>query len=117
MSKSFAEIIGALADGELEARATKLLTELSAAVELTGGDGRLVLTLKIVKQNRMAVIRPSIKITRPEPAVDDTMFFVDEDGSLVRDDPKQLRLPKTERLPRVVPISSGTKKTDDNGGD
>jgi hypothetical protein len=102
MPKMFSETVAMLADGEFDARTTKLLNELTAAVEATGGTGKLTVTFKLDKQNRMVVVRAVPKIVRPEPAVDDTMFFVDEDDGLVREDPKQTRIPGTERGLRPV---------------
>jgi hypothetical protein len=40
------------------------------------------------------------------------MFFVSPDGELCRDDPRQLKLPKTGAAARVVSISKAEDKDD-----
>jgi hypothetical protein len=110
--KTFTETISLLSDGEFDARATKLLQELSNAVETTGGAGKMTITLSIKKNNRIVIVKPTVKVTRPEPALDDTMFFVSPDGELCRDDPRQLKLPKTGAAARVVSISKAEDKDD-----
>lgn len=114
--KTFTETIALLADGEFDARCTTLLQELCNAVETTGGNGKLTVTLTIKKQNRTVVVKPTMKVTRPEPALDDTMFFVQPSGELSREDPKQMKLPKVGGPGRVVSLDGGKKDSDDKKG-
>jgi hypothetical protein len=111
--KYFSEIVAGLAEGDLDERVTKRLSELAQKVEETGGTGKLTLTLTVKKQNRQVVFKPTFKAQLPEPALDDTMFFVDADGQLTRDDPKQLRLPRVAKEAKVVSLDGGKKDSND----
>jgi hypothetical protein len=108
-TKYFSEIVSGLGEGDLDERATKRLNEMVQKVEETAGTGKFTLTLTIKKQNRQVVIKPTFKAVMPEPAVDDTMFFVGADGELSRDDPKQLKLPRVAQPGRVVQLAGGKK--------
>lgn len=108
-NKYFSEIVAGLAEGDLDERVTKRLSELAQKVEETGGTGKLTLTLTVKKMNRQVVFKPTFKAQLPEPALDDTMFFVDATGHLTRDDPKQLKLPRVGREARVVSLDGGKK--------
>lgn len=111
---TFTETLDEIADGDLVARCTELLQELGAAVmhPETDGKGQIVLTLKLERQKGAVVVRGKAKITRPERQVNDAMFFVDAKGALVRDDPKQMRVPGTERGPRAVRFPTADRKDD-----
>lgn len=113
--KYFSDIVASLGEGDLDERVTKRLSELAQAVEQTGGTGKLTLTLTVKKMNRQVVFKPTFKASMPEPAVDDTMFFVGADGELTRDDPKQLKLPRVGGgTAKVVSIDGGKKSSSDD---
>lgn len=88
----FSDLMGTISGGEFDANTTRKLRQLIDAVETTGGSGTLTVTIKVKKENRMLVVKPSFKATLPEPAVDSDMFFVDENSRLTKNDPKQLRI-------------------------
>lgn len=88
----FSDLMTTVSGGEFDANVTTDLRDLIAAVNETGGSGTLTVTLKVKKDKRMVVVKPTHKTTLPKPAVDADMFFVDEHERLTKDDPKQTRL-------------------------
>ena len=106
------ELIESISGGEFNATASKKLAQLIEACEATGGSGQLVITLKVKKENRMLVIRPTFKGTLPELAVDSDMFYVDEHSRLTKNDPKQMRIkfaPSTPKGAEVIDLNNKTK--------
>lgn len=97
---SFAEVCEELAGGDLNARSSRLLKELVLAVEENGGVGKLVLTIAIARsKDGIVQMKPTIKITKPEPGFDSTTMYVAEGGALSRANPRQAVLPKVPLAP------------------
>lgn len=88
----FSDLMTTVSGGEFDANVTSDLRDLIAAVNETGGSGTLTVTLKVKKEKRMVVVKPTHKTALPKPAVDADMFFVDEHERLTKDDPKQTRI-------------------------
>lgn len=114
---SFTELCETLSDGDLNARLSGLIKELTAAVEANGGTGKLSFELAIQRSKEGQVIfKPKAKITKPEPAFDTTRMYVDDNGRLSREDPRQQSLPKVPMRPaKIVPMDGG--KGGDNNDD
>lgn len=112
MPKPFSDLIAGLGEGDLNERAAERISELVQKVEETGGDGKFTLTITVKKMNRQVVFKPTFKVQMPEPAVDDTMFFVGAGGELTRDDPKQLKLPRVGKDAKVVALTGGKKDSE-----
>lgn len=89
-SGDFLETLKAIRRGEFLDRINEQLTELNKAVFVTDGEGELVVTL-IIKPNGegQVVIKPKVKIKKPIKGTGDAIFFVNVDGGLERDDPRQ----------------------------
>lgn len=71
------------------------LRELNTAVQLTGKGGTLTLTIAVKPNSgvRGAVqIKDKIKATLPKIEADASLFYVNKDGALQRDDPNQTHL-------------------------
>lgn len=88
--KLFSDVMAELAHGDVNGLASERLAELTNAVEETGGKGKLVITIDVKKQNKMVIVSAAMKMSKPESALDETMFFVDAEGNLTREDPRQL---------------------------
>lgn len=112
----FSDLMATVSSGDFDALVTRKLRELIEACEETGGTGKLAVTIAIKRENRMMVVKPTIKATLPVKSVDADMFFIDEHARLQKDDPRQARLrftaPKAERV-----IDLSTKKQPPKGGD
>lgn len=102
-SNMFARALSEVSHGDLAEQASTQLAELVAAVGETAKKGTLTLTLEIKPRGHdsgQVEVSGTVKCSVPVPDIAPSMFFVHE-GQLVRDNPKQLKLPFGEK-PKVV---------------
>lgn len=100
---SFAEFCANYGRGDLDHRLVETMKEIVRAVRETEKVGKLTLTLKVSPNGDGIVILSSdIKKLVPEPSVPDALFFTNEEGELLRRDPRQQDLPLRE-----VPAAKG----------
>lgn len=98
----FAEWLKKFARGKLNKRLSRVVPKLALACDKTlvaGASGTLVLTLKFGAKGGMAEVKPTIKVTEPQPGVPGHVFYVGGAGELTDEDPRQQKLP----IPRVLP--------------
>ncbi len=69
------------------------LREIVRACNETGSKGSITLKLEIGAKGGMAELRASITAKRPEPGLPGGHYFTTEDGGLVEEDPRQLKMP------------------------
>lgn len=71
--------------------ASRLLAEVTRAVQETGKPGEVTIVLKVKPDEEDGVLRlvASVECKRPEPDVGDAVFFSDGTGDLLRTDPRQ----------------------------
>ncbi len=110
---NFALWLEELGHGATNTRAGKLLREIVGACEATGKTGKLVLTLTVGAVGGLAEVRPTLKITKPDPALPGGSYFATEEGDLVTEDPRQGKLPL-----KAIPLAPLRKlnRDDDDGG-
>lgn len=91
---SIIQTLGRLDGGFFIGRATDAEQELVRSIVETGKAGSLTITLSIKPATRggAMVIRGDVKLKKPAEAPTETMMFATEDGELLVDDPKQMRL-------------------------
>jgi hypothetical protein len=95
--KPFTDILGDLENGDLLAEITTDIYALVRAVQDTRKPGAFKLTLKMVPTGRASVeIEADYDVKIPEHDRPNTTFFVDGQGTLLRNDPMQPRLPLRE---------------------
>lgn len=90
--KPFTDILREIRKGEAVNAATDELAELIRAVKATGKPGTLTLKLKVTpigRDGKQVEITPDISMSAPSPALNKGIFFVDDQGDLLRDDPDQ----------------------------
>lgn len=103
MSRPFADVLRDLTGGQTYEELTSALAEVVAAVLDTKKVGTLTLNLKIRPNGDAGVmITDDIKSTVPVLSRGETFFFATSGGSLVRDDPRQEKLP-LRQVPAAVP--------------
>jgi hypothetical protein len=96
--RPFAAVLQEIGGGKFAARLAAQVAELSGAVKTTGKKGSITITIELAHvkkaaQNVVTVAGKSVaKIPEPEDASPSTVFFVDDDGVLSRDDPHQMQL-------------------------
>jgi hypothetical protein len=95
VDKAFLELLTQHRRGECLDELSQGLRELNAAVELTGKGG--IITLRIaIKPNggikRAVQIKDDIKLTLPKLDKGASLFYVNKDGALQREDPDQTHL-------------------------
>lgn len=86
--------------GALNTELTDALAELVEAVQLMGRTGSLTLTIKVIptKGDHVGVI-DDVKVNAPRPDRPESLWFVDADGNLTRNDPNQ--------MPGLRPVDGG----------
>lgn len=100
MSKTKLSTLDALREiddgGMVEELGAKMREAANAAVDL-GGKATVTLKLTFDKLgSRQVTVTPEINGTLPKRKSDPSVFFVDYENALSRDNPDQLRLPRTD---------------------
>lgn len=89
--------------GAAHAELSDSLNELVEAVAATGRPGELTFKLKIKPAGKgdhgTVIVSDSTTVKLPEPERGESIFFVDEDANLARNNPAQVALPLRE-VPR-----------------
>jgi len=93
--RPFAELLTLLDHGAAHAEASRVLHDLSNAVRDTGKAGNMTIRveLKPLKGSTSQLVvsaQVGSKLPKSEPAA--AVFFIDDDGNLTRNDPKQLSI-------------------------
>lgn len=105
--KPFSDVLGELENGQALRDLTRLQYEVVRAVLDTVKKGSLTITIEYTPTGRGSV-ETDVKITAkaPEHGRPSTTFFATPEGTLMRDDPKQPKLPLREvDDPRHDPIN------------
>jgi hypothetical protein len=98
----FIQTLAEIRGGKAAINCNRKFGELVAAIQETGGKGKIVVELTVtparLEGGRVTEITvdPICKITRPEPKVGSSSFFITDDGGLSRDDPAQIAMFETE---------------------
>lgn len=92
--KPFTDTLGEVENGALLEDLTKKLQELTRAVIDTGKPGTIKVSLTLDRAGRRSVsIDGKIDVKIPEHTRPSSTFFLDEQGTLLRNDPNQPALP------------------------
>jgi hypothetical protein len=89
----FADIVREFAHGSTNQVATQRLREVVKACRETGAKGSITLKLAIDSKQGIAEIKASLSVKKPEPALPGQCFYTTDDGALVDEDPRQMKLP------------------------
>lgn len=89
----FADIIKEFAHGSTNKTATERLREVVAACVTSGAKGSITLKLSVGVHQGIAEIKAQISTKKPEPSLPGACFYATEDGELLDEDPRQLKLP------------------------
>lgn len=90
--RPFADVLRELSKGRVHEDAAAKLQEVILAVADTGKAGSL--TLKVAPDKADGMVRVSADLKTKIPQLDrESLFYVDSDGNLSRDDPRQPHLP------------------------
>ncbi len=89
-SGDLVETLKQIRRGEFLNLCNEQLTELTRAVFVTDGEGEITITLKLKPNGEGQVtMKPKVKIKKPIRPTGDSIFYVNVDGGLERDDPRQ----------------------------
>lgn len=105
--RPFHEWLADQASGSADNQATQALQEVVQAVGDIGKKGKVILEVIVEPANQSAtMMKTQVIVTAkpPVPFADQTVFYADSNGSLVRDDPFQARLPLREIDPDTAEI-------------
>lgn len=92
MTRLFTDVLNDVARGQLVAALTEEYGELVDAIRNTGGKGEITIKLKISPNKGdtdVLIVDAERSIKAPRTPLRSSMFFPGEDGSLLRDDPRQ----------------------------
>lgn len=89
----FGEFITTFAKGSANHALTNRLQEVVQACRETQGKGSLTLKLTVGCHGGMSEVKAKISYSKPDPTIPGAVFFTTEAGSLVEEDPRQLKLP------------------------
>lgn len=94
--RPFAAFLAEHAKGVTHSELTEQLAAVVTAVRDTGKPGALQLTIKIrpMKSNdEVLLVSDVVRATIPKPDKSDSVFYADDAGNLVRDNPNQPDIP------------------------
>lgn len=94
--RPFDEILRAINNGQLIDDLTDEMTAVISAIRATGKSGKISVTLSLHPRgsdNTQMEVRPSIKGVAPEMERRISLFYVNRDDGLQREDPRQNHLP------------------------
>jgi hypothetical protein len=112
--RPFDEILRTINNGQLVDDLTDEMTEVISAIRSTGKAGKISVTLNLFPRgsdNTQMEVRPSIKGTAPEMERRISLFYVNADDGLQRDDPLQ------NQLPGIQTVVDATDKIDTETGE
>jgi hypothetical protein len=111
--RPFDQIVREINGGRLVVELTNELTDVIAAVRRSGKAGEIRLSLKLKPRgdmNQQIEVVPTVKGTQPEASRPISIFFVNDDNGLQREDPTQYSIPG---LQEVMEIEQPLKKAGD----
>jgi hypothetical protein len=91
--RPFADFLAEQRGGLTHLELGDALNALLEAVTDTGKSGKMTLTISVKPEGQMVIVKDKIVSTLPEADRDPSLYFVDEDCNLTRDNPAQPRLP------------------------
>ena len=94
---NFVAVLTQLRRGAAVMDASEGLAEVVKAVRKTGKKGKLVLTISVKPLNKGDAVdlEDEVNPKLPKPNMGSSLFFADDDGALVRNDPRQGELKLT----------------------
>lgn len=116
MSQTITDVMGQIRGGYAIAQAGKKLEEVVAAVRATNKPGEVTLTIKVTPDKtdeRVVVMKPSVKCKVPEKEFSTGIFFVAPDGRLSKEDPAQTEMALERAQRGVSTIQPGGQRSDD----
>lgn len=94
---NFVAVLNQLRRGAAVVDASEGLAEVVKAVRKTGKKGKLTITITVVPLNKGAAVDivDEVNTKLPKPNMGSSLFFADDDGALMRNDPRQGELKLT----------------------
>jgi hypothetical protein len=114
----FAEFVTDLDNGRVNQQLGTELQKLVSAVEETGLTGSMTIKLTLTKEGAMAVVDVDSQAKIPHPPHHSSLFYVDaNNGTLHKDNPRQLKLKTVPESKKVVDMSSRKAGDDTEKGE
>jgi hypothetical protein len=111
INNAFANNLASLREGQTLNELSEALVKLTQRVRQTGKSGAMVFTLKVIPASKGAgnalMFTGKVATKLPEFETESTIFFVDDDYSLHREDPRQKKLDLKE-VPKAPPAELKT---------
>lgn len=115
--QSFLEFLGEINGSKFTDDCAGKLLELVKAIEMTGKDGAMTLTLKFSRNDDGTQnVKASVAIKKPEPTRGRSVFFVHKNG-LYATHPNQTSFFDEKNSGRVVSLSTAREEQRIVGGD
>jgi hypothetical protein len=93
--QTITDVLAQIRGGLALAQAGAKLQEVVAAVRATNKPGEITFTIKVTQDktdDRVVIMKPTIKAKVPEKGFSDGIFFVDANGRLTKEDPAQVEM-------------------------
>lgn len=90
---TFADFLAEFAKGSTNQMLTERMRDLVKACTETGNGGSITLKIAVKASRGVAELRAKVNVSKPEPALPGGAYFTTDDGALVDEDPRQLKLP------------------------
>lgn len=106
--RPFAAFLQEARNGGLHDECSQALNDLVSACEDTGKKGTLVLTVEIrpmKKAQQTMVVTSRVATKAPKHDAPEAIFFVDANGNLVRDDPRQMNIGDIREVPAPAAVA------------
>lgn len=99
--RPFGDFLREYQQGELHDEISEELRRVIHAVQMVGKPGTVVLKVTVKKAGRspdQVVVSADIDSKLPHPEREDRIYFIDRDGNLTLNNPRQLELPPLRRV-------------------
>lgn len=107
----FANFLAEFAKGTTNKVASERMRELVKACMEYGRKGTLTIKIDVGVAGGVAELRASVSTKKPDAALPGGIYFTTEDGALVEEDPRQMKLQMPAKVIDVQPLRTVGKES------
>lgn len=105
---NFADFLAEFGKGATNKVASQRMREIVKACTETGRKGAITIKIEVGAAGGVAELRAKISVTKPEPQLPGGVYFATDEGGLVEEDPRQMKLPA--KILDIAPVRTINKQ-------